>query len=331
MNSSGQDNKQVIIDDRVAEQITRVEELSYELKIEQAMSRNLRTLTTDMKMSDALELLRQERISGAPVLLDNKLVGVLSMEDLIHCLCNSDLDASVKDYMTKEPITVLANAPVVEALKTFVNSRVGRLPVLDQNGTLIGMITKGDITRGVLSALKRDYASEELKRYRASHLFEDIASDKSSLVLRYNIKPKDFTNGGSASSNIKRALLRLGASPQLARQCSIAAYEAEMNLIIHTNNGGILRVEIQPHMIVMVAFDDGPGIADVELAMKPGYSTATDETRELGFGAGMGLPNIARCVDSVVLESSEEKGTRLKMKIFLESDEGFGDRHSYRQ
>ncbi|MBI9048396.1 MAG: CBS domain-containing protein [Anaerolineaceae bacterium] len=328
MNSSGQENKKVIIDDQVAEQITRVEELSYELKISDVMSRKLRTLTTDMKMKDALELMRQQRISGAPVLYEGQLVGVLSMEDLIHCLCNSDLDASVKTYMTPNPITVLSNAPVVEALKTFVSSHVGRLPVLSSDGELIGMLTKGDITRGVLGALKRDYASEELKRYRASHLFEDIKSDKSSLVLRYNIDPKDFTKGGAASSNIKRALLRLGASPQLARQCGIAAYEAEMNLIIHTNNGGILRVEIQPHQISMVAYDDGPGIADVELAMKPGYSTATDETRELGFGAGMGLPNIARCVDSVILESSDEKGTRLKMKIFLESDEGFGDRRS---
>jgi CBS domain-containing protein/anti-sigma regulatory factor (Ser/Thr protein kinase) len=327
MNSSNPENRKVVINDQVAEHITRVEELSYELKIAEVMSRELKKLTTEMKMRDALELLRQERISGAPVLYDDQLVGILSMEDLIHCLCNSDLDASVKKYMTSNPITVQENAPVVEALKTFVNSRVGRLPVISPEGVLIGMITKGDVTRGVLKALKRDYVSEELKRYRASHLFEDIKSEKSSLVLRYNIKPKDFTQGGAASSNIKRALLRLGASPQLARQCGIAAYEAEMNLIIHTNNGGILRVEIQPHQISMVAYDDGPGIEDVELAMKPGFSTATDETRELGFGAGMGLPNIARCVDSVILESSSELGTRLKMKIFLENDEGFGDRH----
>jgi CBS domain-containing protein/anti-sigma regulatory factor (Ser/Thr protein kinase) len=328
MNESAPENRKIVINDQVAEQITRVEELSYELKIEEVMSSELKKLSTDMKMSDALEMMRQERISGAPVVYNDQLVGVLSMEDLIHCLCNSDLDASVRTYMTPNPITVQAKSPVVEALKTFVSSRVGRLPVLDPDGHLIGVITKGDVTRGVLRALKRDYASEELKRYRASHLFEDIASDKSSLVLRYTIKPKDFTHGGSASSNIKRALLRLGASPQLARQCGIAAYEAEMNLIIHTNNGGTLRVEIQPHLISMVASDEGPGIENVELAMKPGYSTATEETRELGFGAGMGLPNIARCVDSVVLESSTEKGTRLKMKIFLDTDEGFGERHS---
>ncbi len=99
----------------------------------------------------------------------------------------------------------------------------------------------------------------------------------------------DFVHGGNASSNIKRALLRLGASPQIARRCGIAVYEAEMNLIIHTSHGGSIRVEIEPHKIRMEAYDDGPGIEDIELAMKPGWSSATHETREMGFGAGMGL------------------------------------------
>jgi hypothetical protein len=84
---------------------------------------------------------------------------------------------------------------------------------------------------------KKDYREEEIRRYRASHLFEDIISDRTSLILRYRIKARDFTQGGNASSNIKRALLRLGANPQLARRCGIAIYEAEMNLIIHTIDG----------------------------------------------------------------------------------------------
>ena len=97
-------------------------------------------------------------------------------------------------------------------------------------------------------------------RYRASHLFEDIISDRTSLILRYTIQKGDFTHGGTASSYIKRALLRLGANPQIARRCGIAAYEAEMNLIIHTTNGGMIRVEIEPHQITLEAYDDGPGI-----------------------------------------------------------------------
>ncbi len=213
----------------------------------------------------------------------------------------------------------------MKPLKYLLLLVLADLPVVDAEGKLVGIITKGDITRGLLKVLQSKTQEEEMRRYRASHLFEDIESDRTSLILRYNIKQHDFVRGGAASSNIKRALLRLGASPQIARRCSIAIYEAEINLIIHTNSGGIIRVEIEPHQITIDVTDDGPGIANVEQAMKPGYSTATEEIRELGFGAGMGLANIARCVDSMKLESVLGKGTRLKMKINLDRQEILGE------
>jgi CBS domain-containing protein/anti-sigma regulatory factor (Ser/Thr protein kinase) len=314
------------ITDQVTDNITPAEELAYELHIEEVMSRETHSLDPNMQMQDVLEFFRTHRISGAPVLSDSgDLIGVLSMEDLIRSLRVSDLDASVKKYMSSQLITVRGKDPVVEALKKFVNRSVGRLPVVDDAGKLIGILTKGDITRGLLKALQRDYQVEEVRRYRARHLFEDIISDRTSLILRYTIKAHDFTRGGAASTNIKRALLRLGASPQIARRVGIAIYEAEMNLIIHTTNGGIIRVEIEPHQISIDVYDDGPGIKDVNLAMKPGYSTATEEIRELGFGAGMGLVNISRCVDQMKLESVLEKGSRLRLKIFLKQNEIVGE------
>lgn len=91
-----------------------------------------------------------------------------------------------------------------------------------------------------------------------------------------------------------------------------------MNLIIHTTNGGVLRVEIEPHKITMEAYDDGPGIPDIDLAMQPGYSTATEEVREKGFGAGMGLVNIKSCVDEMTLTSSKDRGTNLVLVMHLE-------------
>jgi anti-sigma regulatory factor (Ser/Thr protein kinase) len=94
-----------------------------------------------------------------------------------------------------------------------------------------------------------------------------------------------------------------------------------MNLIIHTNNGGTLHVEIEPHKITMKAFDDGPGIDDVEKAMQPGFSTATEEIREMGFGAGMGLVNIKRCVNEMKLLSSKERGTQLIMVMNLSEED----------
>jgi len=312
--------------DRVVENITPAEELSYELRIEEVMSRDIRTLFPDIKMQDVVEFFRTNRISGAPVVTrQGELVGVISMEDLIRALRVYNLDAPVSQFMSTRLITVAGKEPVVEALKKFVSMNVGRLPVVDETGKLIGILTKGDITRGLLRALQRDYQAEEVRRYRARHLFEDIESDRTSLILRYTIQSNDFTRGGAASSNIKRALLRLGANPQIARRVGIAVYEAEMNLIIHTTHGGEIRVEIEPHQISIDATDDGPGIKDVDLAMKPGYSTATEEIRELGFGAGMGLVNISRCVDSMKLESTVGKGSRLRLKIFLKQDETVGE------
>jgi anti-sigma regulatory factor (Ser/Thr protein kinase) len=94
-----------------------------------------------------------------------------------------------------------------------------------------------------------------------------------------------------------------------------------MNLVLHAVSGGFIRVEIEPHRILVKVVDDGPGIPDVALALKPGYSTASEAVRELGFGAGMGLPNIQRCVDKLSIESGAARGTRLEMKIYLQPAE----------
>ena len=312
-----------IVTDADARNISRVEELSYELKIADVMARNIHTVTPDMQIVEVLDLFRRNRISGAPVISDGKMIGIISLEDLIRAMERGNGHARVRSDMTVDVITVHSYDSVVTALETFARTHVGRFPVIDETERLVGMLTKGDITSGTLKALQRDYQEEEVRRYRASHLFEDIVSDRTSLILRYQIKQGDFTRGGQASSYIKRALLRLGANAQLARRCGIAIYEAEMNLIIHTTNGGVIWVEIEPNQISMATIDDGPGIADVDLARKPGWSTATAEVREMGFGAGMGLKNIERCVDEMNIESKVGEGTRLDLKILLPPEESF--------
>jgi CBS domain-containing protein/anti-sigma regulatory factor (Ser/Thr protein kinase) len=313
------------ITDGAANLISRVEELAYELTVGEVMAKHLKTIAPGTKMGDVMELFRQARISGAPVVSNNELIGIVSLEDLIRALREGNIQAPVGEYMTRQVATALASSPLIEALKVFEQRHIGRLPVLDDAGKLVGIITKGDITGGVLRALQYDYQEEEVRMYRARHLFEDIVSDRSSLTLRYKVKHGAFALGGNASSHIKRALLRLGASPQIARRCGIAIYEAEMNLIIHATNGGLIRVEIEPHQILMETIDDGPGIDDIDLAMTPGYSTAPDSIRELGFGAGMGLKNIDRCVDDMYLDSTPGRGTRLEMRIHMPQEELLGD------
>lgn len=309
------------VTDEDAQIITRVEDLAYDLRVRDVMSAEVKFVRPDDTMELVLEMLREHHFSGLPVVADDQLIGVISLEDLIRAITAGDLAAPISTYMTREVITAREVDAAVEAIETFARYNIGRLPVVNTNNQLVGMITKGDITRGLLHALQNDYQVEEVRRYRASHLFEDIHSDRTSLILRYRIKAGDFANGGIASSNIKRALLRLGANPQIARRCGIAIYEAEMNLIIHTTKGGLIRVEIEPQRILMQALDEGPGIADISLAMQAGYSTAPESVRELGFGAGMGLLNIRRCVDKMTLDSTRGKGTRLEMKIYLNQED----------
>src|ERR1041384_3907114 len=148
----------------------------------------LKTASPDMPLSKVLEILRLNRISGLPVVENDKLVGVLSLEDIVRALQKNDLSALTSQYMTSEVVTVANYDPIVNALRTFTEKQLGRLPVVDENLKLVGMITKGDITRGILVALQKDYKEEEVRRYRASHLFEDIISDRTTLVLRYTIK-----------------------------------------------------------------------------------------------------------------------------------------------
>ena len=313
------------ITDHDAQEISRVEELSYDLKTRDVMSTALRTASPEMPLSKVLDILRIHRISGVPVVDDENMVGILSLEDIVRAMEKNDLAATTSQYMTREVVTVASYDSIVEALRIFAEKGLGRLPVVDEQNKLVGMITKGDITRGILLALQRDYKEEEVRRYRASHLFEDIISERTTLVLRYTIKAGDFTQGGMASSHIKRALLRLGADPQITRRCCIAVYEAEMNLIIHTTNGGTLKLEVEPHRITMSTVDDGPGIPDTEKVFEPGYSTASEQVREMGFGAGMGLVNMKRCVDTIELSSKVGQGTKLVMRILI-PNQSFGGR-----
>ena len=132
--------------------------------------------------------------------------------------------------------------------------------------------------------------------------------------LTYTISPDDFTRAGEASSDVKRKLKQMGVSPEAVRKVAIAMYEGEINMVIHAN-GGTADVLVLPDEITMVLRDQGPGIADVSLAMQEGFSTARDSIRSLGFGAGMGLPNMKKYTDTMEIETELGKGTKIVMKV----------------
>lgn len=136
----------------------------------------------------------------------------------------------------------------------------------------------------------------------------------SNIKLHFVVPGDDFTRAGEASGKVKKTLKDLGFNPEVIRRTVIALYEAEINLVIHAG-GGEVDVEISPESIQMIFTDQGPGIPDVALAMKEGYSTAPDNVRSLGFGAGMGLPNIKKYTDEMKIDSTVGKGTTMYLKV----------------
>ena len=132
----------------------------------------------------------------------------------------------------------------------------------------------------------------------------------------YRIKAKDFIHAGEASINIQNLLKSLDFDPQIIRRIAICGYEGEMNVVMHGGDGE-LSVEIETDTLVMEISDNGPGIEDIEKAMQAGFSTASDEHREMGFGAGMGLPNMKKNSDEITVESAKGQGTRVRTLFHL--------------
>lgn len=137
------------------------------------------------------------------------------------------------------------------------------------------------------------------------------------VTFRFDVEGENFTSAGQASVMVKKNLRQLGLPPDIIRRVSIAMYEGEINMVIHAG-GGVAEVTVQPEFVEIRLEDHGPGIPDIDRAMQEGFSTAPDAVRSLGFGAGMGLPNMKRYTDHMQIESTVGAGTRIVMRVNLE-------------
>jgi CBS domain-containing protein/anti-sigma regulatory factor (Ser/Thr protein kinase) len=298
----------------------KTQQLAYSLRIKEAMNKKVLTLTTGHTMMDVRKVLRDHRISGVPIVESGRLLGIVSIEDLINCLRSGAMERAVEDAMTTEVVTLFADEPLIQAITMFGKHGFGRFPILDRTtGKVVGIITKKDIIQCLLKSLQSLYHAKESRKkssLEAGRLLCDLPSDGTALTLTYAVKGGDFRKAGEKSDQLKESLLKLGYSDDEIRRLIIAVLEAEMNLVIFTPRGEI-TVRVEPCRISVRVSDDGPGIADIELAMRPGYSTAPDFVRELGFGAGMGLPNIKKSTDEMRMESSPGMGTNLEFAVVL--------------
>lgn len=295
---------------------TKTQEMVYEMRVGDVMTKGVIAVRSKDNMGSLREVFRSNRISGLPVLEEGRLVGLISLEDFIKWLADRQEDCAIEDKMTANVVTLYDDDPLVLAIGRFERSGLGRFPVIDRDqGRLVGILTKGDVIEGLLKELEIDYHQEEVQRYRPSRIFTDIEADNTTLLFQYEVAGGDFKQAGTSSSRLKRTLKHLGIRPDVVRRIAIASYEAEMNLVIFTE-GGRIRARVQPTRVFIEVADSGPGIPDIEKAMEPGYSTAPDSVRELGFGAGMGLVNIKKSADIFHIDSKPGKGTRLKASFF---------------
>ncbi|KUK55092.1 MAG: Putative signal transduction protein with CBS domain [Atribacteria bacterium 34_128] len=301
------------------EKLTLANELIYEIKVKDAMTREVIFFSEETTFREIQLAMKKNRISGVPILDEKKnIIGIVSIDNVITALDQNYVNDKVKDYMTKEVVTIPQNYSLVSAIKKFEEYKFGRLPVTENvhSQKIVGILTMGDILNRLLLNIQTIAEHVEKKEDRNFQISEELLKQAQQKPLRFEVKKADFDNAGRVASIIRNYLQKLNIDKQILRRISIVCYEAEMNISIHSL-GGYISVQIEKNNIIITAVDYGPGIPDIEEAMKPGFTTASEQIRALGFGAGMGLPNIKKCADYLELESSMETGTILKAIIHL--------------
>jgi CBS domain-containing protein/anti-sigma regulatory factor (Ser/Thr protein kinase) len=290
--------------------------LIYELRVRDAMTRPPVTGKPGDSLRTIQHLMKTHRISGVPILQDGVPVGLVSIEDIINALDQGHVNDPAERWMTRNIVALRDHFSLVRAVAEFDRHGFGRFPVLNSSGELVGIITRGDITACLMQQLEK--RAEEAAAREAA-LFSGQTSDleqTQSVVVQTEVKSGDYDNAGKISQRMRQILRARGVDPDIQRRAAIIAYEAEMNIIIHSI-GGELSIVISPGKVVIEAVDRGPGIENVELAMQEGWSTAGPLAREMGFGAGMGLPNIKKCSDQFEIHSEMSVGTRLHSEVLL--------------
>lgn len=303
--------------------LDRVQGFFLDMSITEIMNHSVISVKPDRTLRQVKEILRIKRISGLPVVDSNrKLIGIVSIEDIIKALEGGYIDDTVENRMTKNVIFIESTATLKEVIEFFEKWSYGRFPVVDSEKRLVGIVTKNDVMMALLAKLGLVYLHDERRRevldspeYFARSLLTGERLDKSGADFYFPIDYFDINLAGVGASKLRQFLLSKGVDEKTARRVSIATYEAETNVVIHSGSTGAIYCFIKPESIFVRVEDTGKGIEDVELAMREGYSTAPDYVRELGFGAGMGLANMKRCSDNMIVMSKVGAGVVVEMEF----------------
>ncbi len=283
------------------------------------MTANIHSTERRSSMRDVRNTLKKNSITGMPVVEDKRILGIVSMEDVLQALDSGAIDEPVEKHMSKKLIVLEEDMPVFFAISYFGRYSYRRFPVINKYNQLVGIVTSRDITTKLLVEANNEIERLERETGTPPEAYTGQI-ERWFKVYRY-----DFENAGFASTEIKKMLKTRNIDSKTARRIAISAYELEMNLVVHSN-GGSIHFLMDDDRVLVQADDTGPGIENVEAALTEGYTTATEWIRSLGFGAGLGLPNVQRVSDEFSITSEPDRGTHAKSIILLppspESGEG---------
>jgi len=298
--------------------------LFQDLKASEIMTKRVISLGPEKKMAQAKEMMKIKRISGIPIVDDkHHLLGLISIQDIIVALEFNRIKEPVKSMMATELITIKTDDSLMEIVGKFERFKYGRFPVVDEKNKLCGIISREDIMHGVLERFNLIHTHDAKRRLKLEgdhSLVTGQDLDPEAASFHFVIDTSDVNSAGTGSALLKQFVGGKGIPAETARRVGISCYEAETNVVIHSKGRGEIYCFLFEDSIIVRVVDNGIGIEDIEKAMKEGFSTAPDYIRELGFGAGMGLVNMKRFADKLVVFSEKNVGTQVEMMFFLERE-----------
>jgi len=264
-------------------------------------------------MHFAQNLMKRNHISGVPVLEGKRLFGIVSINDIIMALEGGWIGDQCQKHMATNLVVLEEDMPLAYAIKCFENYIFGRFPVLNKDRDLVGIVSQRDVMRVLMRELTNEVARlERVPGPNANQTSGEPSKSEGALpyysMRQFVVVRNDLSNAGKAANEIKKMLGDAGVNKKIIRRVAVAAYELEINICIHSLGGSITFI-LDKQKATIIARDRGPGIADVEWALRDGTSTANDWIRSMGFGAGMGLSNSKRVADVFDIKSTVPTGT----------------------
>jgi CBS domain-containing protein len=292
-------------------------ELLQRLRVRDVMrDRNIISVTRTDSLRVAQQLMRQNKISGVPILEGKRLFGIVSVNDIIKALEGQWIDDPCQRHMATNLVVLEEDMPLAFAIKFFQNYTFGRFPVLNKERDFVGIVSQRDLTRVLMKELTNEITKLEGKVEPAETKTKSEGALPFYSMRQFVVVRNDLQNAGKAANEIKKMMKDAAIDNKIVRRVAVAAYELEINVCIHSL-GGTITFILDTEKATIIAKDRGPGIKDVEWACQDGTSTANDWIRSMGFGAGMGLANSKRVADNFSIQSKIPTGTTVMCEFKL--------------